>query len=245
MKNQLRPLSRRSETGFTLIELLVVIAIIAILAAILFPASARARENARRASCQSNMKQIGLGLLQYIQDYDERTPFNSDLGANYWNIPSYSTTDFNWIKSTFPYTKSWQIYRCPSATPFSGSGLDPSGDNDTNYFANGVVMQRNVSIIPNTAEIIWAQEDIVRYSVATLRPAPGTNSAAGSYGFGSYKGVLYGNVSKMHFDGGNLLFCDGHVKWRKQNSIKWTEYGIDNSRVGVAADATVSAPSIW
>ena len=60
------------KSGFTLIELLVVIAIIAILAAMLFPVFARARENARRSSCQSNLKQIGLGLLQYSQDYDER-----------------------------------------------------------------------------------------------------------------------------------------------------------------------------
>jgi prepilin-type N-terminal cleavage/methylation domain-containing protein len=69
-------LKRRSRGigGFTLIELLVVIAIIAILAAILFPVFARARENARRASCQSNLKQIGLGIMQYTQDYDERMP---------------------------------------------------------------------------------------------------------------------------------------------------------------------------
>src|SRR3954462_729560 len=64
----------KNSPGFTLIELLVLIAIIAILAAILFPAFARARENARRASCQSNLKQIGLGIMQYTQDYDERTP---------------------------------------------------------------------------------------------------------------------------------------------------------------------------
>src|SRR5687767_6194063 len=62
------------KSGFTLIELLVVIAIIAILAAILFPVFARARENARRASCQSNLKQVGLGFVQYTQDYDERYP---------------------------------------------------------------------------------------------------------------------------------------------------------------------------
>ena len=71
----------RSEKGFTLIELLVVIAIIAILAAILFPVFARARENARRASCQSNLKQIGLGILQYTQDYGRRFPPLSETFA--------------------------------------------------------------------------------------------------------------------------------------------------------------------
>ena len=75
-----RPISHRragdtrKKFGFTLIELLVVFAIIAILAAILFPVFARARENARRASCQSNLKQIGLGIMQYTQDYDEKMP---------------------------------------------------------------------------------------------------------------------------------------------------------------------------
>src|SRR5690606_6779733 len=74
-----------AKRGFTLIELLVVIAIIAILAAILFPVFARARENARRASCQSNLKQIGLGLMQYTQDYDERLPagFLTNTGVPY------------------------------------------------------------------------------------------------------------------------------------------------------------------
>src|SRR6195952_4217645 len=86
--------------GFTLIELLVVIAIIAILASILFPAFGRARENARRSSCQSNEKQIGLGLLQYVQDYDERYPIA--IGAA------------SWRQVIQPYLKSAQIFTCPS-----------------------------------------------------------------------------------------------------------------------------------
>src|SRR5476651_1826255 len=98
----------RSKAGFTLIELLVVIAIIAILAAILFPVFARARENARRASCQSNLKQIGLGFAQYIQDYDELYPRNDNslvaaAGTGGW--ASYQLQ---------PYIKSVQLFGCPS-----------------------------------------------------------------------------------------------------------------------------------
>src|SRR5437867_12863837 len=89
--------------GFTLIELLVVIAIIAILAAILFPVFGRARENARRSSCQSNLKQVGLGFMQYVQDYDELMP-NRLLG----NVDLHTRLQ--------PYIKSTQIFNCPSQT---------------------------------------------------------------------------------------------------------------------------------
>ncbi|MDF2441336.1 MAG: hypothetical protein JWN98_2320, partial [Abditibacteriota bacterium] len=109
--------------GFTLIELLVVIAIIGILAAILFPVFSRARENARRANCQSNLKQIGLGFAQYTQDYDERLPLTSD-GFNgngkfdVWNPYSDfspANTRFEMRQSTLmSYLKSTQIFVCPS-----------------------------------------------------------------------------------------------------------------------------------
>src|SRR6187549_1872617 len=89
--------------GFTLIELLVVIAIIAILAAILFPAFARARENARRASCQSNLKQIGLGIMQYTQDYDEKYPYQATGGAGDCFA---DTAPINWARGIYPYVKS-------------------------------------------------------------------------------------------------------------------------------------------
>ncbi|RYX86396.1 DUF1559 domain-containing protein [bacterium] len=110
--------------AFTLIELLVVIAIIAILAAILFPVFARARENARRSSCISNLKNIGLGLMQYTQDYDEMMPFNqtgaAPVGAN----------SGAWMHTMQPYIKSYQVFRCPSDT----SATVPAATNDNSSY---------------------------------------------------------------------------------------------------------------
>jgi prepilin-type N-terminal cleavage/methylation domain-containing protein len=95
--------ARRS--GFTLIELLVVIAIIAILAAILFPVFAKAREKARQITCASNLKQIGLGLMQYTQDYDEGFPLgNNSNGGN---------ADGNWVDQSYTYYKSANMFKCP------------------------------------------------------------------------------------------------------------------------------------
>lgn len=136
MKNR----NRLPRQGFTLIELLVVIAIIGILAAILFPVFAQARENARRSSCLSNVKQIALGIMQYTQDYDERYPLsaiaqaaatnpnasNPDLvvpvdspspGRRFrvWNNSGTSRNYFfTWMDSIYPYLKSAEVFVCPS-----------------------------------------------------------------------------------------------------------------------------------
>ena len=101
--------------GFTLIELLVVIAIIAILAAILFPVFAKAREKARQASCMSNLKQIALGLLMYVQDYDERMPFVKILYPGHAD-PTEDPVDDPLAPMTVlnPYIKNNQIFVCPS-----------------------------------------------------------------------------------------------------------------------------------
>ncbi|MDR3707699.1 MAG: DUF1559 domain-containing protein [Capsulimonadaceae bacterium] len=95
--------------GFTLIELLVVIAIIAILAAILFPVFATAREKARQASCASNEKQLGVAFLQYTQDYDEMVP----AGTNYWASFCGTNTGQGWAWELYPYLKSAGVFACP------------------------------------------------------------------------------------------------------------------------------------
>ncbi len=120
-----------AKRAFTLIELLVVIAIIAILAAILFPVFACVRLGARRITCLSNMKQLGLGTMMYVQDYDETYPqsvsnINGQWLTNFWHMtpPDWSSltthpavigSQFVWANSTQPYVKNYQILRCPSA----------------------------------------------------------------------------------------------------------------------------------
>lgn len=107
----------KTKVAFTLIELLVVIAIISLLAAILFPVFNRARENARRSSCQSNLKQVGLALIQYTQDWDERMT----IGAYYTNANTTSM-GAGWFGSIYPYIKSTEVAKCPSdrARPAAG-----------------------------------------------------------------------------------------------------------------------------
>ncbi len=116
-------IEKKNARGFTLIELLVVIAIIAILAAILFPVFARARENARRSSCSSNLKQIGLAFMQYKQDYDELHPlsvYELDPGEQKPSALPYHVgplRHFGWDMAVYPYVKSMQLFKCPSSGP--------------------------------------------------------------------------------------------------------------------------------
>ncbi len=174
-------MSNTIKKGFTLIELLVVIAIIAILAAILFPVFGRARENARRSSCQSNIKQIGLGFKQYIQDYDEKYPIAiADVGSG---AGSFDTTDQGWAQSMQPYMKSVQIFQCPSETtppsaPNSGTTITTGGSNTgySDYWANyNIVGGTGISEASLDAQALTVLNGDGRGTGATATSTDGTS----------------------------------------------------------------------
>jgi prepilin-type N-terminal cleavage/methylation domain-containing protein len=233
----------RSVRGFTLIELLVVIAIIAILASILFPVFARARENARRTSCLSNMKQIGLGLAQYTQDFDERLPMWSFINAT-------GTRTYGWHWVLVPYTKSTEVYVCPSARRISpkltDNRCDPTYVNNTganvstggsgsygynyaymgNYSGsanNYTYLTHNISEISKVSETVAITEITAvignqpgtTYYPTLWNTKPGTNVCGNSNEF-----TYFDNLGQWHFDGVNTVFADGHAKWMKTSVLK-------------------------
>ena len=200
--------TKRLNRAFTLIELLVVIAIISILAAILFPVFARARENARRASCQSNLKQIGLGFLMYAQDYDERLPTtaNNITGTFLWPDGTTNGRSY-WNLKVHPYVKNIQIFNCPSNNYRWGGGPD-SG---ITYGANSALLYSVDDIGPSLASIVYvAQTILVADSSNTITHTNGNYTISSSYNTSS---SARGFISYRHLDGGVVAFADGHVKW--------------------------------
>jgi len=198
--------TRTSTKGnaFTLIELLVVIAIIAILAAILFPVFARARENARRSSCQSNLKQIGLGILQYSQDYDERM-ISSRLGL--------SSGDTSWPVMLQPYVKSVQIFTCPSNK--TTATMEQTPNIGVSYRANGSAYdslfggKRPISYYPgpNAGDGPGLSLSLFVNPATTILIHENSADA-----YNNRSNQLSELVLQNHLGTSNYLFADGHVK---------------------------------
>ncbi|MDQ3812716.1 MAG: DUF1559 domain-containing protein [Armatimonadota bacterium] len=231
----------KSERGFTLIELLVVIAIIALLAAILFPVFARARENARRTSCQSQLKQVGLGVTQYAQDYDElmASPY---VGCSFSGSGNGDSRCPRWMDLIYPYVKSEQIFTCPSSSANNRFATLPqrntqcgSATSCTQYWLGTYVW--NVTYwgdaMPNRGPFGPAALSDIEDPAATIVVAERNQSAlnqnaelawqnttsttAGGFVNPTSNPPLFSYSAARHLATENVLFCDGHVK----------SYGVD------------------
>ena len=219
---------RGRAAGFTLIELLVVIAIISILAAILFPVFASAREKARQASCLSNERQIGLAFMQYTQDNDETVPPNDQRSKTTNNLVA------NWIDLMYPYTKNTQVFLCPSAPEgeYTAAVANPTllytyacnnvyfwDPTESIFGASGTGTP--ISTIADTSGTIFIGDmasvsrdpfwKVYHYQVVGAAVWP-TNPPT----FGDQ---LQGRFAARHNGGSNFVFFDGHAKWMTLNAL--------------------------
>ena len=205
----------RTRVGFTLIELLVVIAIIAILAAILFPVFARAREKARQTSCLSNVRQLATATDMYVQDYDESFPKGLMLNAPPWTC---------WMNVIDPYVKNHQMFRCPSLRRNSTTATVPifsdlrmyeSGygwnvGTHTGGFADGMGYSAG-STDP------WVSLGMVEAPAEMILLADIVINQQSWYYLWYYDGALQVHqLPKCHNGGGNYAYADGHAKFMDQ-----------------------------
>lgn len=219
----------KKKVGFTLIELLVVIAIIAILAAILFPVFARAREKARQTQCASNMRQMGIGVQMYLQDYDETFPLDSHTGTN---------APWVWIRAIEPYVKTGLLYRCPTdpsvnfEKPLQGYVTTRKTSYGTNFWMLPRLMVDDMTTHCtgyNHLALIKAASNVVYIAELKENMSGGADHfhpAAWSFpnNCGTYVDLEQEMARQWHDEGANYVYVDGHVKWSKFGQL-WTDDG--------------------
>jgi prepilin-type N-terminal cleavage/methylation domain-containing protein/prepilin-type processing-associated H-X9-DG protein len=229
--------------AFTLIELLVVIAIIAVLASMLLPALARAKEKGRQARCMSNQRQVGLALMMYEGDFQKLPPKASQV-FDFMN-PKASGWRNNCLYVISSYLqgearKSSQVYTCPTAKKADIASIQPTELSAASYLPNAVVMELPSTMVRNPSEIIFMQESLWLVSFTALRPAVGADFGIGSAGHYTYwhdgRSVSKELYSTLHSHGANLTFVDGHAEYRKAAQLRAKHFGFADGPSGKAED---------
>lgn len=208
-----RSASKIRSFGFTLIEVLIVVAVISILAMILLPVFAQARARARTASCASNMRQIHTALLLYVADNDGFYPRAGYLGHQ---------VDCSWVDFVYPYTKSVDVWKCPSAprgdyqptcaetemrdgVPYFHSG---------SYFLNGSEDNRGTNATNHESNFQRPSETLLLAEALTGNPVGGVTALA------TDMDLEHSGLEARHYEGTNICFVDGHIKWLRYEKLK-------------------------
>jgi len=260
----------QTRQAFTLIELLVVIAIISILAAILFPVFAKVREKARQISCTSNEKQLGLALIQYVQDNDERYPSGAAIAGG--------GAGQGWAAQVYPYVKSTAVFKCPddsTSTPVTTPPTFPIsyGINDT--VALSGTSESQFSSESRTVLLFEVQDSTAAITTPwngtigdNTSPSGDGNhdgfAGTGRYATGVPSGALlsevgtangqFASLTGRHTDAAIYLMCDGHAKFIRPEAISaggantmdgdCGTFPGHPAAVGMAASADCSAPGL-
>lgn len=235
--------SRLRTRGFTLIELLIVISIIAVLSAILFPVFARARENARRSSCISNLHQIGLAMIMYTQDYDghlvpqyiKYLPASSKPASytKYLSPHSDGSVNVYWPSILNSYINNYQIFDCPNSPRSTPNSFYGSYDINTNISKLSLAAFDKPSItyaIMDWSSTLGYASSQRMTTTGSWRYLPGVGDISGWDCDGESGATGNDCMHGRHFDGINMTFADGHVKWLKSSVVyKQGLYWTSNS----------------
>jgi len=190
--------------GFTLIELLVVIAIIAILAAILFPVFAQAREKARAIGCLSNLKQIANGFMMYAQDYDECLPLSV-------RTPGGGADPIYWYDVVQPYLKNRQILKCPSGPPQDEVNYGVPSCSLCPHWC-GIPRALRLAKLQNPVDVVMVADSMFWFGCSFLIAYPKVCGAMCDE-------TKHIPENARHQGGANIAFCDGHAKWLPSTKV--------------------------